>query len=288
MPLRHQHDVPLAEHSALFLDHDGVQECRAREPGQEARILDRIPRPVPAPAQLDIRPPHAERDADGQEEPGDERPPPDDAQPLRIEPAGDQRRDRESERDRRRDVAEIEIRRMDRHPRVLELRIHPAPVGRHEAQPVIGIGLEARRRDEEDENHRERAAGPRREIASLVTNGADGHRRIAGQDQRPEQHRARLATPERGEDVHLRHVRAGVRRHVLEREVVRQQGGPETDRGEDDHRRGGVQPAPAAGDQVFATHRAARERRDGRPRGHEQRDPQRQLTDEDHARAPDW
>ena len=55
-------------------------------------------------------------------------------EPLGVEPARDERRDGERERDRRRDVAEVEIRRMDRHPRILELRIHPAPVGRDEAR----------------------------------------------------------------------------------------------------------------------------------------------------------
>ena len=71
-----EHDVPLPQHAALFLDHDRVEERRAGEPREERRVLDRIPRPVAAPSQLDVRPPHAERDADGEEEPGDERPAP--------------------------------------------------------------------------------------------------------------------------------------------------------------------------------------------------------------------
>ena len=70
----HERHVPLAQHAALLLDHDRVQERGAGEPRQERRVLDGIPGPVAAPSELDVRPPHAERDADREEEPGEQRP----------------------------------------------------------------------------------------------------------------------------------------------------------------------------------------------------------------------
>ena len=51
-----------------------------------------------------------------------------------------------------------------------------------------------------------------------------------------------------------------------------------------DHRERGVQSANAAVDQFVAAQRAAGERHGRRPGRHQQRDPERQLTDEDHAR----
>src|SRR6476659_1970121 len=49
---------------------------------------------------------HAEDDADGQEEPCDQRPAPDDGEPLGIDATGDERRDGKRERNGRRHVAE--------------------------------------------------------------------------------------------------------------------------------------------------------------------------------------
>ncbi len=47
--------------AAPLLHHHRVQEGRRREPRQQAGVLDRIPAPVAAPAQLFVRPERAER-----------------------------------------------------------------------------------------------------------------------------------------------------------------------------------------------------------------------------------
>ena len=135
-----QRHVPPLQHAALFLDHHRVQERRHGEPGQEARVLDRVPGPVPAPAELDVGPPHAQRDADREEQPREQGPLPDGVDPAGVEPPGEQRRDREGERDRDADVAEVEHRRMHHHAGVLQLRIEPVAVRRSERQPVERIG----------------------------------------------------------------------------------------------------------------------------------------------------
>ena len=60
----HERDVPDAQHAAPLLHHHRVQERGRREPRQQAGVLDGVPAPVAAPAQLLVRPQHAERQAE--------------------------------------------------------------------------------------------------------------------------------------------------------------------------------------------------------------------------------
>ena len=60
----------------------------------------------------------------------DHRPAPDGAQPRIVEMAGDQRRDAERKRDRHRDEADVQRRRVDRHVEVLKQRVQPLAVRR--------------------------------------------------------------------------------------------------------------------------------------------------------------
>src|SRR5262249_48148274 len=46
-----QREVPDAQHPAPFLHHHRVDERGRGEPRQQRRVLDRVPRPVPAPAE---------------------------------------------------------------------------------------------------------------------------------------------------------------------------------------------------------------------------------------------
>ena len=67
-----------------------ITECRnavAVNHGSSARVLDRIPAPVAAPAELFVRPDHPERQAERQEQPADHRPAADRAQPRVVEVA---------------------------------------------------------------------------------------------------------------------------------------------------------------------------------------------------------
>ena len=99
------------------------------QPGHERRVLDRVPEPPAAPAELVVRPPAAEHDAAGEEAPRERRPRPRPARPRGVEPAAEQRRDREREGDREPDVAHVEQRRMEHHARVLQQRVQVAAVG---------------------------------------------------------------------------------------------------------------------------------------------------------------
>src|SRR5688572_32321064 len=51
---------------------------------QKTRVLDRIPHPVATPAELLVRPDHAEAEANRQEQPGDHRPAAQDRKSTRL------------------------------------------------------------------------------------------------------------------------------------------------------------------------------------------------------------
>ena len=99
-----QEQGPARQGAALFGDHGRVQQGRAHQPGHEAGVLDRIPEPPAAPAQLIIGPEGAEGDADGQEGPAGQGPGPHPATPCRPEagvgPPLDQGGHRQRETDR--------------------------------------------------------------------------------------------------------------------------------------------------------------------------------------------
>ena len=59
-----QRDVPDLQHPAALLDHDRVQERGPDQPRHQRRVLDRVPAPVAAPAELAVRPAGAEQDPD--------------------------------------------------------------------------------------------------------------------------------------------------------------------------------------------------------------------------------
>ena len=67
-------DVPALHHAFALLHHDGVEKGGAGEPGHEAGVFDGVPAPVAAPAEHGVGPVHAEEDAAGEEEPGDQGP----------------------------------------------------------------------------------------------------------------------------------------------------------------------------------------------------------------------
>ena len=71
---RHQHHVPDLEHPLLLLHHHGVQERGGGQPRHQRGVLDGIPRPVAAPADLDVRPVRAQQHADAQARPREQRP----------------------------------------------------------------------------------------------------------------------------------------------------------------------------------------------------------------------
>ena len=115
---------------AALLDEDRVEVGRPAEPGQQRRVLHRVPAPEAAPAEHLVGPPGAEHDADGEEGERHQRPAPALDLPAVPHPARGQHADGEGEGHGEADESDVEERRVDRHQRVvLEERVGPEALG---------------------------------------------------------------------------------------------------------------------------------------------------------------
>ena len=212
---RDEDDVPDAQHVLLLLHHHRVQEGRGDEPGHERGVLDRVPRVPAAPADLLVGPLGAEEDAEAEERPGGERPAPRDDDPALVDPPRGERGHRERERHGQPDVAEVQHRRVGDHVRVLQARVHARAVGRRR------LRVERARDDDEQEGEEERDAaddrhGPGKDFTHEPPVEGDGSRGGAGEHEQPEQERALLPAPERGERVAVRELATRQARDVVE------------------------------------------------------------------------
>ena len=128
--------------------------------GQEGRVLDRVPRPVAAPAEDLVAPPGAEDDADGEEAPGEQGPAPGLDQPALADPAGDEAAHGEGEGDGEADEAEVEQRRVEGHQDVvLQQRVGPGPsVGMAPVDGAERVGRAEHQPEEERRHHVDRSS----------------------------------------------------------------------------------------------------------------------------------
>ena len=207
-----QAGVPDLEHAALLLDHHRVQEGGADQPRHQRRVLDRVPGPVAAPAELGVGPAGAEQQAEAEEGPGDQGEAAGGADPGGVELAGDQGADGEGEGDREGDVPRVEHRRVDHHARVLQQRVEADAVGRHRAQLGEGVDAAGEEHQAGEEardpgHHRGRV---RDDLAQLVAGRVEGERGGDREHPGPEQQRAFLARPHRRHLVEGRRLDRGV------------------------------------------------------------------------------
>ena len=105
-----------------------MEQRGRREPRHQRGVLDRVPEPPAAPAELVIGPVAARGDAERQEYPCRQHPGPHRPRERGPDVARHQRADREGERDRQADIAEVERRRMEGEAGVLQQRVEPLPV----------------------------------------------------------------------------------------------------------------------------------------------------------------
>ncbi len=217
-----------------------MQEGCAGEPGHQRGVFDGIPAPVAAPAEHGVGPVHAEADAAGEEEPGDHRPTAGDGDPLLAGVAHHERAEREGEGHGEADVAEVEHRRMDDHLGILEERIEAEAVG------VQGAGRDGKGERGEREQEKEEDLDGREDRRRVGVEGDVGlvahahHEAIGGEQPGPEEQRAFLSRPERGELVERGQGAVGVVEDVVDREVVGE--------GCPDEREGGAGDGDEAGD----------------------------------------
>ena len=246
----HQAHVPDLEHVLLLLNHHGMEIRGRREPGHDGGVLDRVPGPVAAPAQDLVRPTPAEQVAQRQKEPRGQRPAARRADPLVAQLAGRQRRQGERERHAGADVAQIQRRRMDRHPVVLQERVEVGALAGHKRQALERRRDEAQQAEEEDRDGHQRGGDVWHQHgvpAAVLVQHQRGEQAV---DQRPEQQGSLLTAPERGDGVPQRQARAGVGGDVFDVEVARHQRMEQGDRGDSHAAAHGIGCAGATGDPV--------------------------------------
>ena len=255
-----QRDVPDPQHPAALLHHHRVQVGGAGEPRQQRRVLDRVPRPVAAPAEHLVGPPGAEHDADGQEAPGEQGPAAGGEQPPLAHPAGDQRGDGEGERDGEADVAEVEHRRVERHQDVvLQQRVRSGPVERAPGSTVVNglAGPSMRPKKKMPTTSSVSSAQPTSGSVRRARNLWAMTRGVAGQHQGPQQDRPLERGPHGGDVEQRRRAGRAVVGHELEGEVAGDQRPFHRDGGEDGAGEGEERVGASCADERGALARAA-------------------------------
>lgn len=193
-----------------------VQGDEQGDPREQRRILDGVPRPVAAPAQLDVGPIGTEDETGAQQHGGD----PDRTQ-ARHGPRGGPV-EGEEERDDRPEQPEIQDRRMDQHRRMLEDRCEAAALHRGDRERLERIGGDEH---QEGRRHHDERPGGDRGAAPQAAQRGGGHQR--GEDRCPEQERSAHARPETRQPVDRAARLPAVVDDVGEGEVGSQEGGPE-------------------------------------------------------------
>ncbi|OPZ72533.1 MAG: hypothetical protein BWY83_00600 [bacterium ADurb.Bin478] len=196
-----QGQVPHFQQPFALLYDDRMKKRGAGQPRHKRGILDRVPGPVAAPAQLHVRPLHAEEIADGEEQPAEEGPAANASDPFFIQPFVDQRSDGKSEWHCKADKADVQRRRMKDHLRILQQRIEPYAVGRRHRCFAEGVGFEQREIAEKQrrDRHDRQSCGDEIRIAFAVDEQHQGGEQ--GQQPGPQQQGTILTGPESGQGV---------------------------------------------------------------------------------------
>mmetsp|Transcript_68794 Transcript_68794/g.161818 ORF Transcript_68794/g.161818 Transcript_68794/m.161818 type:complete len:499 (+) Transcript_68794:746-2242(+) len=214
-----QQQAPAQKARALLGHRQRVDQRRAQQPGHEGGVLDRIPEPEPAPAQLVIGPEAAQADAGRQRAPGGQHPGSRPARPARRQLVLQQRGHRKRKAHRKAHIAEVEQRRVGGHAGVLQQRVQVAPLGGRRQQPAEGVGRERDEGQEACRHKAQHALHPRRK-RGRQRGAARGHQRTPGrQHPRPQQQRALMPAPGGGDAITQRQLLAGIGRDIGQRGV---------------------------------------------------------------------
>ncbi len=203
-----------------------MQQRGGREPGDEGRVLDRVPAPVAAPREDHVGPPGAQADAQREEEPAAEGPPLRALDPLGVAAPLPHGGEGEGEGHGQADVAEEERGRVQHHGRVQQQRVE---AGRHRpgrrGQERVGAAVDGHEGREERADGAQDEHGAGGEAVVVAPRRANGEE--AGgqrQQQQPEQERPLLPGPEAGQTIERRERGVRVLGHVGEGEVLGQEG----------------------------------------------------------------
>ncbi len=214
-------EVPDPHQAPAFLDQDRVEVGRPAEPGQQRRVLHRVPAPEATPAEHLVGPPGPEHDADRKE--GERHQRPASALDLPAVPHAARRQHADGEREGHGedDEADVEERRVDRHQRVvLQERVGPEALG-HAGGGDEGVGGTDHQAEEEgrdDVEHERGVADDRVARLPAVAPHEDG--RDDREDEAPQEDGPRQRGPHARDRVQERCDRAVVLGHEHQREVV--------------------------------------------------------------------
>lgn len=209
-----------------------VQSRNAGDPGHETGRLDRIPSPVPAPAEFGVSPASAGQQSAGQRRQrkceGDGRHPR--ATPADGGGRGEQSRNQES------DQSAVEKRRVPHHRRVLENGLETEAVDRRCIQPFERRGGQGHDEPERGGDTCSEAEGP---IPVFPTRQSDRDDGGPAHQHGEQQQRAFRAGPHPGEAKEDREARTGVIGDVPQRPIVpgERQAEPDQGRGAEHKRR---------------------------------------------------
>ena len=249
----------------------------ADQPGQEGRVFHRIPEPPAAPAEHVIGPLRTHGDADGQADPGGRGPGPRPARPGRVESAVEQRRDGKGKRHRHAHIAHVEHRRVEHQARVLQHRVQVLAVGRNLGQARKRVRCDQHEQQETHGHQTEHAEHTRHHhVGQLAREDRHGHHPGA-QHQQPQQQRALVTAPDRGDAVNGRQQRIGMLGHVQHRKVIAVEGPGQAAKGKHrqgpEHLRAGARQRHPVGAPLLPADHAQRAQRER----HEQREDQRKM-----------
>ena len=127
---------------------DQMKQNTGEQPRDKRGVLHGIPAPVAAPPEHLVRPVSADEDASSEECPRDERPAAHRSEETAVHRCLYHALKRVDERNCKQRIAHKDDRRMHRHPRILQQRIHPVPVHGNSLCGSKG----ALKEDEEDEH----------------------------------------------------------------------------------------------------------------------------------------
>ena len=179
----------------LFRDPERVQECGGDQPWNERGVFHRIPEPPAAPAELVVGPPASQRDAGGQETPGEEHPGASELRPRGVDLLAKQAGNGKRERDGQADVAHVEAGRVKRQAGVLENRIEAHAFDGNRNQACKRVGGEDRERQEPSGDETLYGEGPRTERWRDLATEHGQCRAVDCENQHPQDKGALVVSP---------------------------------------------------------------------------------------------
>ena len=220
-----QQNRPVLEHAPFFGDRQRMDQGGAEQPGDQRRILDRVPGPPAAPAKLVIGPPTAQCDADRQDCPGHIGPGARPARPGGVEAAAEQGGNGEGEHHGIAHIAHVQGGWVQNEADVLQGGVQVRAVvrrHRHHAREGIRSG-----EHEQDVTRAEQAENAKHAGDKFPGHTAAEHahgQNPARQHKGPKQKTAFMPAPKRGDLVVHRQQGIRLRGDHANRKIVHHEG----------------------------------------------------------------